>query len=467
MNPVWLVLACAHTPEVPVIDITKPPTVAAVPDYTPPVPMTSALSNGAKVWVHAQPGLPLVSLRLVIPGGAAADPVDAPGTVSLSDAMLIRGAGERDANAFATEVERLALGLGTNTLGTATIVSLDAHSDQLDAGLDLLADMLLRPRFEDDDLSRLKEIRVGELTEAKDDAKTIAGWTLDSIYFGEGHPFAHPTDGTIVSVKGIHANDVRDSWAKRFGPENATFVVAGDITQEVILQKLEARFANWIPGERTKPSIAAPPLHKGDARYFLVDKPGTSQTALRVMMPAPTMNDPLSESAELGSIVLGGTFTSRLNQLLREEKGYTYGARSSYIAKANFGYLVASTNVQREVSAPALTDLLAELERYQDGIEDSELPKAQGAWQTQAVSSMGSRDSVAASFAALAVDDLPTDSLGTQLSIAKKATVKQVNAAIRASQIENAVVVVVGDLAKIQSDIEKALPVAWQVVHTD
>ena len=123
MNPLLLALACAHSPEVPVVDITKPPTVEAVPDYTPPVPTEHSLSNGAKVWIHAQSGLPLFSIRLVIPGGSASDPNGAPGTTSLSDAMLTRGAGDRDATAFAAEVEKLALSLGTDTLSTSTIVS--------------------------------------------------------------------------------------------------------------------------------------------------------------------------------------------------------------------------------------------------------------------------------------------------------------------------------------------------------
>ena len=249
--------------------------------------------------------------------------------------------------------------------------------------------------------------------------------------------------------------------------KNATFVVAGDVALDTLVQKLESRFADWNRGERTRTSIAPPPLHEGDARYFFIDKPGTSQTALRVMMPAPSMNDTLSESAELGSIVLGGTFTSRLNQLLREEKGYTYGARSSYIAKANFGYLVASTNVQREVSAPALADFLAELNRYQDGIEAAELPTSPGRGKRVPYLRWAQETRSHPVLPAWRSTTSPTDNLGTQLINAKRASVAEVNESIRSSRVENAVIVVVGDLAKIQSDIEKAVPANWEVVHTE
>ena len=182
MNPMFLALACAHSPEAPVFDHTTPPIVQPVPDYRPPVPSQYQLSNGANVWIHTQPGLPLVSLRLVVPGGSAADPASRPGTVSLSDAMLSRGAGDRDAITFATEVESLALDIRTDTLATATMLSVDAHTDRLDAGLQLLSDMVQSPTFAPEDLERLKEIRIGELIEAADDAKTIAGWTMDKQY---------------------------------------------------------------------------------------------------------------------------------------------------------------------------------------------------------------------------------------------------------------------------------------------
>jgi len=467
MNPLWLALACAHTPETPMIDLTKAPTVSAAPSYTPPVPTEHTLSNGARVWIHEQPGLPLVSLRLTIPGGSAVDPAGAPGTSSMTDAMLTRGAGERNATAFATEVERLALGLGTDTLSTATMVSLDAHTERLEAGLDLLRDMLLKPQFAADDLQRLKEIQIGELTEASDDAKTIAGWTMDRLYFGEGHPLAHPTEGSIASVKEMEVADLRASWEQRYGPDNATFVVAGDVSVDTILPQLESRFGGWATADRTRTSIPAPPVHEGDRRFFFVDKPGTSQTALRVMMPAPTMDDDASEGAELGAIVLGGTFTSRLNQLLREEKGYTYGARSSYVGKREFGYLMASTNVQGEVSAPALVDLLAELKRYENGITQDELPKAQGAWQTRAVASMESRASIASNFGGLAIENLPVNTFGTQLIAAKTADVDAVNLGIAASNLENGIVIVVGDLEKVRTEIEKMVPASWELVHTD
>jgi predicted Zn-dependent peptidase len=401
----------------------------------------------------------------VFSGGSAADPGEAYGTVSMSDEMLERGAGEYDATAFAAEVERLAISLGSHTSETSTSIGLDAHTDRLEAGLDLLADMVLRPRFDESTVNRLKEIRLGEIAEASDDGKVISGWTMDELYFGKGHPIAHPIIGTIESVKNLSPEGLKLSWETRLGPDRATFVVVGDVQTTPLLESLEARFGTWEPTGNPVKDIPAPPVHSGDDRFFFVDKPGTSQTSLRIMMSAPAMNDPAQEPAELGSIVLGGTFTSRLNRLLREEKGYTYGARASTMGRNQYGYLEARTNVQREVSAPALSDLLAELQRYSQGIDEAELAKAKGAWQTQTVAAMESRGSIASSFAALAANGLKPSDLQENLSAAMTADTDSVNKAITKSNLDHAIILVVGDLAEIQTDIEKAVPASWQVIQ--
>ena len=465
MNPLWLLLACAHTPEAPVIDITTPPNVTAAPDFVPPVPTEHTLSNGIKVWLIERPGLPLVSLRLTVPGGSATDAPGAFGAASLADELLNHGAGDRDSTAFAQEVERLALNLGTATQGSASTVYMDAHTDQLDDGLALLADMILRPQFEADDIDRLKGLRVGALTEAGDDARTVASWVLDEAYYGKGHPFAHPTEGTIPTVESLTEDQLKASYKSRFIADHSILVASGDIKADTLLPLLEQHLAEWQTTGTDTVEIPAPPKHEGDGRHIFVNKTGTSQTALLVIMPAPEATSPASEPAELGSIVLGGTFTSRLNRLLREEKGYTYGARASYGGKSNYGYLFARTNVQRDVSAPALTDLISELKRYQNGIDEAELTKAVGSWQTDVVEGMASRRSIANTFSNYAVLGLPRTSLRDSLDRAQASTVDAVNAAVKHSPIENAIVVVVGDLAEIQGPIEAAVPADWTVLE--
>ena len=464
MNLAWLALACAHTPEAPVVDLTTPPTVAAAADFEPPTPVEFTLSNGLRVWLVEQPGLPLVSIRLVVPGGSARDAASQHGAANLADDALKHGAGDRDATAFAAEVERLALSLGVYTGGTASTVSLDAHIDRLDAGLGLMADMILRPRFEDDDVERLKTLQIGALTESADDPRMLAAWALDAQYYGQGHPLAHPTEGTIESVKGLTASDLQASYSARFVPDHAVLVVAGAVNRADLTGQLEKHLADWAATGSTLTDIPPPPVHSGTGRHFFVHKSGTSQTALRVVMPAPSSDDAASAPAELGSIVLGGTFTSRLNRLLREEKGYTYGARASYDGKSNYGYLLARTNVQRDVSAPALVDLLGALDAYTRGIDEVELGKALGSWQTNVVEAMGSRSAIASAYAGYAAQGMPRTALADGLDKAQAATVADVNDAVKVSKVAEAVMVVVGDLSEIRAPIEAAVEGDWTVL---
>jgi len=466
VNPLWLALACAHTPETPVNDLTVPPSIAAAPDYVPPVPTEHTLSNGIKVWLIQKSGLPIVSLRMVIPGGSATDPSTAWGTASLADEVLNNGAGTRDATGFSAEVERLALSLGTATSGSSSTVFLNAHTDHFDSGLGLMADLVLRPHFSDTDVARAKTIRVGELTDGSDDPRTLGAWVMDDQYFGPSHPFGHPVEGTVKAINALTAEQLKSSWATRFVPDHATVVVSGAIDAETLMALLERHLGTWAKTGSERIEIPPPQIHSGPDRFFFVNKEGTTQTSLSVMMPAPAGADPASEPAELGAIVLGGTFTSRLNQLLREEKGYTYGAKAGYSGKPNYGYLIARTNVQQDVSAPALSDLIAELERYQHGIDAIELKKAQSAWQTRAVSSMESRGAIASNFASLAAHDLPISTLSDELDRAQAATVQTVNDAVKASQLANAIFVVVGDLSEIQADIEAVVPGNWTVITT-
>ena len=165
----------------------------------------------------------------------------------------------------------------------------------------------------------------------------------------------------------------------------------------------------------------------------------------------------------LGSIVLGGTFTSRLNQLLREDKGYTYGARARVSSWSTHGTLTASTAVQRDVSAPALKDLLSELKRYQAGVDEAELTKARSAQKTRVIEAMGSRSDIAGVFAGLAANGRPGSVLAKNLNKSQAATIADVQAGIKASQLNQAVVLVVGDLKEIQASIEAAVPGEWTV----
>lgn len=441
-----------------------PPAVAPDGDWQPPQPGVTTLSTGAPLWIIERPDLPLVSVEVVVPGGKAADPEGQPGLVALTDDLLMRGAGDRDARAFAAAADLLAAEVEAWTGDTSTTFTLYVHSDRLDAGLDLLADALLRPRMEQAELDRLVELAQGDLASATSDPSTVSRWVGDHVWFGAGHPLAHPVQGTPDSLRLATVDAARDSWAARKASGSPTFVVAGDVDTAELTAALEARFASWA-AEPAAPVVPLAPVPVADGPLLtFVDNPGASQTMLRVDLPAPSLADDDVAAARLASIALGGTFTSRLNRKLREEKGYTYGARSTLDATPSYGRIVVSTAVQRDVTGPALTDLLAELARVHDDLAAEELDKARGSRRTDMVEMAGSRRALSGSYASLAAEGRPLTSFADALAAEAAVDAAAARAAIAGSRMDGASVVVVGDLAEIRETVQAVLPGDWRQV---
>lgn len=461
-------LACPKTVETPDIvvqahPLDARPTIGAPADFSPEAPQVFTLDNGATVWLVERPGLPLVSVRMVVDGGKAMDPAEQPGLVNFSDTMLTHGAGDLDATAFAEAIEQDALSLWASTGQATTWVGLEATSSTLATGLDLMASAVSAPRFDAEEVDRVREQLLGEISMSLDSPATVAGWVADGFYFGEGHPLGHPGIGNAASVEVISAKDLEASWSSRFAPERATFVVSGAVTQSELKALLDASFGDWSGKPSLLPELGPAAQASG---YYLVDNPGASQSVLRVVLPGWQADDPHYIPATLGSVVLGGTFTSRLNRLLREEKGYTYGARAGVGAGPGYGRMVTSSSVRGDVTGLALVDMLGEIERITQGIDAAELKKAQGAAITDAVSAMESRSSIAGSLAGVVAMDQSPERMATELDAARGASVDSVNAALATIDPSAALIVVVGDLSVIQPQLAEVMPeVSWTVVE--
>jgi zinc protease len=438
------------------------PTVGPTVDYTPPTPQVFTAS-GITVWLVERDDLPLVEMRLVVPGGSALDG-DLPGLASFADDMLTHGAGSRDSTAFATVMEQNALSLGVSTGDTNSYVSLSSHKDRLDVGMALLSDAILAPTFEADEVDRMRELVRGDLQSSQDDARTVAVWSGDVVYFGEGHPLATTFEGNLDALDRITPDALRESWSSRFVATGSTLMVSGDLSQHEIEVLLEQSLGEWDTSDPdpTAPETTVPtglPEPAATPGCYTVDMPGSSQSTLRVLLPGWMLSDDDRVAAELATIVLGGTFTSRLNRLLREELGYTYGARASTGSAPTYGRLVASTSVRQDVTGDALKQLLETMDLWwTQGIDDAELRKAQGSYQTDVVASMEGRASIAGTFAWAAASSQTPESVAQDLVTSSQVTVEQANAAVGKLSLDQAVIVVVGDLAAIAPQLEASVP---------
>lgn len=460
-------LATSFSPEASAVPspLDTTPVVGAAPVFQAPVPVVYTLSNGLAVWVVERPSLPLVSVHVVVKGGSAADPDQRPGLAALTDTMLTHGAADRDATAFAAAVEQQAIRLEVSTDASYSEVGLATHADRLDLALDLMADAILRPRFDADELARVKAQRDSELAESLDDPMQVAKNVTSRAYYGAGHPYAHPTMGTRAGVAAATLDDVRASWAARFGANRATITVVGAVTGPQIRDALEKRLGAWA-ASAPAPVIAPAPARKKQS-FVLVDNPGSSQSVIYVMMPAPGPGQPELHAARMGVIALGGTFTSRLNNLLREEKGYTYGVAARLAPDRDNTTVFVRTAVRQDVTAPALKDLLGELNRLPKGISAEELDKARGARRSTLVDALESRSGAASAIAGLQALGLPPDNWQNELVVLGGLDPKAVKSALKRVGLKQAVVVVVGDASVIQPELAKAVKGPWITAARD
>lgn len=467
MIPLLLLLSCAHKPA-PVAAAPAPVAVAA-PDpldarpeipppspYVAPVPTAAALSNGASLWVVPNGALPLVTVVVQVPGGSALDPKGKGGTAALSDRMLTQGAGSLDAAGFAKTVEQLGIDLSVDTDKAGSAITMSLQKDNLERGLDLLADMILRPKYTPADFARERDLAVSEVGQTLDELPAVAARVAMAEWFGPTHPYGRPSSGTEAGLKATTLADLKKFHTTAWNAAGASFTVSGDVQLDTLQPMLEKRLgAAWKAtrsAASTPPAVAAPAA----TRWVLVDMPGSAQTMFYLVFPGAAPAAPDLAATRIGTIALGGTFTSRLNGLLREKRGYTYGARAAVVTWRGIGLLTIGTRIRGDATAPALTDLLGELKTIQEGVTAEELGKARGAFQQDQVEAMGTRAGTADAFATWQALGMPASSLQASLDAVLATDADAVKAAMSRYAVEGAVVVLAGDRASIEEPLTKA-----------
>jgi predicted Zn-dependent peptidase len=290
----------------------------------------------------------------------------------------------------------------------------------------------------------------------------VARVATSALYYGD-HPYAHPPEGTLTSAQHVALNDI-SAWHKRiWRPDVATFVVVGDVTPDKVTQLLAKAFANWkVPTALPMPPSVEPYLvrQKG-VRTFVVDRADAPQIVMSIAAPAPRASDPSFARLGMLNIGLGGTFTSRLNQNLREDHGWTYGARSRFNAQRGPGMFVVRAAIKSDAISPALREARKEVERMaKDGLSDTEVDKLKALVNGDALESYGTVHGVASSLATNVELGLASDQDAKDLASQRSATAKDLSAlAAKQLDLSSSLVVLVGprELA-VKALAENGLP---------
>jgi len=329
-----------------------------MPEWIPRRPATFRLTNGLRVWFLEQGPAPLVSAILVLPGGSATDPVGKSGLTALMADMLDEGAGGRSALELADELKRLATELTTAADVDATLLSMDLMADTLDPSLALLADVAQRPALDPEEVKRRRDHRIAQALAGESEPETARSIVLRRGLFGDGYAGEIPR-GTRRSLPGLTVADVKAQYRKVMAPDRAELVVVGGVTQAAVAEVAERHFGSWRGRSTARDlpiaaSATAPAVH-------LVDFPAAAQSTIAVAARTPGADDPDYFPALVHNRAFGGAFSSRLNLNLREEKGYTYGARSLFFRFRRAGMFAALAAVKTEHTRESLDETLREL----------------------------------------------------------------------------------------------------------
>lgn len=336
----------------------KPAPLAKRPLTLPEV-KTATLSNGLQVVLIEDHELPLFSLQLTVRSGAFTDPAGKEGLADLAMNLLDEGTAKKDTIAFATAQKKLGASVGSYSGGDSAGLSVSGLTKNLDATLDLMAEVLLTPRNDKNDLERLRKDALQGILAQRTEPNAMAGRALARTMYGETYSGRFETE---ASLKAVTAKDVA-AWQKaNLTPANGIIFASGDLSLDALVTALEARLGKWKGGtKQADPTITVNALT--ETTLFLVDKPGAAQSVILAAREVPGRNEPGYDALVLGNAAWGGTFMSRFNMNFREEKGWTYGARSSVEDDLGPGTWSASTSVRADATVVAVQELLAELDR--------------------------------------------------------------------------------------------------------
>ena len=312
-------------------DRTRPPRPGPVRELMLPPVERLTLSNGVGVLLVGMHEAPVVEVILAVRAGAIVDPAGREGTAAMTADMLDEGAAGKDALALADAVDFLGATLGAGSTWDAATVRLRVPVARLEAALALMADVALRPAFPEAELARLRKEALTDLLQARDEPGAIASRALAQAVFGPAHRYGKPQAGDAAQIASFTVADLRVFHAARYVPGAASLVVVGDVTAGGPAA-LEKAFGSWSGAAAARRAAAPCPAPKQltSRCVWLVDKKDAAQSSLRLGRIGPSWPDPAYAPNEVMNTLLGGSFTSRLNDNLREQHGYAYGAGSGF-----------------------------------------------------------------------------------------------------------------------------------------
>ena len=449
-----LLAARAVTAQQETFDRSKPPELGPPPRVSLPPIVTRQLANGLKLLIVEQHELPLADFVLVVGSGTTSDPSGKPGIANLTAQMLREGTTTRKSLEIADQIAFLGINLFPNSNWESSTLSLHTPTAQVDSALALFADLALHPSFPENEFDRIKKTRLTELLQLRDQGPAIANIAFPAIIYGSTHPYGIPSLGTEASVQSLTTADLRSYYGANFKPNNATLIVVGDVSPAQVEAKINALFGSWERAEVPAMVYGEPPK-AASTTIYLIDKPGAAQSSFRIGEVGVPRSTKDYFALTVMNTILGGSFTSRLNQNLRENRGYTYGAGSRFDMRRAAGPFLASAEIVTAKSDSALIEFMKELNGIRQPVPASELSRAKRYLQLQLPGNFETTQDIAGALVPVALYNLPLDYYNNYVQNIENVT--QDDVARVAQQYINPrtlAVVIVGDRKTIEQSLK-------------
>ena len=435
------------------------PVTAQFPDLKFPALHRATLSNGMKVIVAERHDVPVVQMSMEFPGGFASDQDRKAGTASFTMNMLDEGAGAYDAIAFGNRSESLGAMISGSAALDSAEVSLSALKENLDPSLALYADVVRRPRLEQSEIDRVRANWLAGIKQEKTNPGLMTARVVAPLVFGAGHPYAIPMTGTgyEADIAKLDRADMQAWMQEELRPDTATVMIVGDTTLAEITPMLEKHFGDCKAPAGARPTFKLPPVALADKpRVFLLDQPGAIQSNIVVSQLAPSVTSDDSIDFDIANGVFGGDFTSRINMNLRENKHWSYGARSGANSALGQRLWSASAPVQSDKTIEAVKEVQREIADFASGkvpATDAEVTRIQAITVRSLPGSYETGRSVLATVAGINRYGRPDDYVMVRKARIEAMTPASVQVAAKAIKPEAMTWVIVGDLSKIEAGI--------------
>jgi zinc protease len=447
------------------VDRSKLPEPATQSDAGFPAFQRTELANGLKVMLVERHSAPVVLCDLVIDAGSAADQFASPGTARLAMDMLDEGTASRTALQISDELEALGARVSTGSGLDSSGVDLFTLNATLDQALEIYADVILNPSFPEGDFKRLQKELIARIQRERTEPVSMALRVFPKLLYGSTHAYGNPFtgSGTETSVEKLTTADVKkfhDTW---FKPNHATLIIVGDITLKDMKPRLEKLFAAWKPGNVPSKNIGKVEHQK--SAVYLVDRPDSLQSVILAGHVAPPKSNPDEIAIETMNTIVGGTFTSRVNMNLREQKHWSYGAFTFLPSARGQRPFVAYASVQTDKTRESLLEIKRELRNVLENqpVTEKELITAQKNLTLQLPGRWEADEAVASSLNEIVTFELTDDYFAKYPASVRSLSLTEVQrAAQEVLHPDNLVWVVVGDRSKIYPGL---CELGWGEVH--